>query len=185
MAFLIAVIVGAAFGSIDQYLGSISHIPWLGEVSLLSAPWLVLPFIFGCTQVRPKRAVLIGCVATATALVGYFVMTLTPLEGVHLDGSFGPIFALLHSEAKVIVGGALTAPMFGYLGYRWRTTRAWLSAVLVAGAICLEPLAAAAAGSLPQFSAVWITELCIGVVSATYFGVAGWRSRVTKDTRIA
>ena len=135
MAFLVAVIIGAAFGSVDQYLGSISHIPWLGEVSLLSAPWLVLPFVFGCTQILPRRAVLIGCVATAAALVGYFIMTLTPLEGVHLDGSVGPILALLRSETKVIVGGAITGPIFGYLGFRWRSRRAWISAVLVGGAI--------------------------------------------------
>jgi hypothetical protein len=184
MAFLLAVLVGAAFGSTDQYLGSISHIPWLGEVSLLSAPWLVLPFVFGCTQVRPRRAVLIGCVTTAAALVGYFIMTLTPLEGVHLNGSIGPALALLHSEAKVFVGGAITAPIFGYLGFRWRTTRAWLSAALVVGTICFEPLAAAAVGRLPQFRAVWIAELCIGFVTAAYFGLAAWHYRSLKSSHV-
>jgi hypothetical protein len=184
MAFLLAVIIGAAFGSIDQYLGSISHIPWLGEVSLLSAPWLVLPFVFGCTQIRPRRAVLIGCVTTAAALVGYFIMTLTPLEGVHLNGSVGPILALLRSELKVIVGGTITAPIFGYLGFRWRTTRAWLSATMVAGALCLEPLAAAAVGRLPQWSAVWISELSFGIFTATYFGVVGWRYRFRTSTQV-
>jgi hypothetical protein len=182
MAFFIAVIVGAVFGSIDQYLGSISHIPWLGEVSLLSAPWLVLPFVFGCTQVRARRAVLIGCVAIAAALVGYFIMTLTPLEGVHLNGSIGPVLALLRSEAKVILGGTITAPLFGYLGFRWRTTRAWLSASLVAGAICLEPLAAATVGRLPQISAVWIAEISIGCIAALYFVLAGRRFRVRKKS---
>jgi hypothetical protein len=182
MAFLIAGLIGAAFGSTDQYLGSISRIPWLGDVSLLSAPWLVLPFVFGCTQVRPRRAVLVGCIATAAALVGYFIMTLTPLEGVHLNGSIGPILALLHSEAKVIVGGAATAPIFGYLGYRWRTARAWLSATFVAGALCLEPLATAAVGRLPQFRSVWIAELCIGVVTTTYFSLAGWRYRIHENS---
>jgi len=111
-------------------------------------------------------------------------MTLTPLEGVHLNGSLGPVFALLHSEAKVIVGGAITAPIFSYLGYRWRTTRAWVSAALVTGAICLEPLASAAAGRLPQFSAVWIVELLIGSVSAIYFVVAGRRSRIVQSNHI-
>jgi len=182
MAFYMAFLVGAAFGSIDQYLGSISHIPWLGEVSLLSAPWLVLPFVFGCTQVRPRRGVLIGCVATAAALVGYFVMTLTPLEGVHLNGSIGPVLGLLRSEATVIIGGTITAPLFGYLGFRWRTTRAWMSASLVAGAICFEPLAAATVGRLPHFSAVWIAELSIGCVAALYFGLAGWRFRIRRKS---
>jgi hypothetical protein len=183
MAFLVAVIVGALFGSVDQYLGSISHIPWLGEVSLLSAPWLVLPFVFGCTQRRAVRAIHIGCVATAAALLGYFVMTLTPMEGVHLHGSLGPVFALLHSEVRVIVGAIVTSPLFGYLGYRWRTARAWLSAALVAGAICLEPLASAAAGRLPQFRAVWIAEIAVGLLVAAYFGLTGWRYRLTASSR--
>ena len=180
MVSLLAVLVGAVFGATDQYLGSVSHIPWLGEISLLSAPWLVLPFVFGCTQRRPRRAVLIGCVATAAALVGYFIMTLSPVEGVHLNGSIGPVLALLHSEAKVILGGVVTAPLYGYLGYRWRMTRAWLSAALVAGAICLEPLAAGAVGRLPQFSVVWISELGIGLVTATYFAWTGWHYRIQK-----
>jgi hypothetical protein len=149
----------------------------LGEISLLSAPWLVLPFVFGCTQRRARRAVLIGCVATAAALVGYFIMTLTPVEGVHLNGSIGPILALLHSELKVIFGGAVSGPLYGYLGYRWQTTRAWLSATLVAGAICLEPLAAAAVGRLPQFQVVWISELTLGLASASYFVLTGWHYR--------
>lgn len=183
MTFLFAVIVGALFGSVDQYLGSISHIPWLVEVSLLSAPWLVLPFVFGCTQVRATRAIQVGCVATATALLGYFVMTLTPMEGVHLHGSLGPVFGLLHSEDRVIVGAVVTSPLFGYLGYRWRTTRAWLSAAFVAGAICLEPLASAAVGRLPQFRAVWIAEISVGLVVGTYFGLTGWRYRVTASGR--
>lgn len=183
MAFLVAVIVGALFGSVDQYLGSISHIPWLGEVSLLSAPWLVLPFVFGCTQVRALRAIHIGCVATAAALLGYFAMTLTPMEGVHLHGSLRPVFALLHSEDRVIVGAVVTAPLFGYLGCQWRRARAWLSAAFVAGAICLEPLASAAVGRLPQFRAVWIAEISVGLLVATYFGLTGWRYRVTASNR--
>ena len=106
MIYFVAVIVSAVFGGVDQYLGSISAIPWLPEISLLSAPWLVLPFLFACSQRTPRRAILIACVATASALVAYFIMTLTPMENVHLNGSLGPVFALLHSEAHVIVGAA-------------------------------------------------------------------------------
>jgi hypothetical protein len=180
MAFILAVVIGGVFGATDQYFGSVSHIPWLVEISLLSAPWLVLPFVFGCSQQQARRAVAIGCVATVAALVGYFIMTLTPAEGVHLNGSIAPILALLHSEAKVILGGAVTGPLYGYLGYRWRTKRAWLSASLVAGAICLEPLAAAAVGHLPQFRIVWIVELAIGLLTATYFALTGWHYRNPK-----
>jgi hypothetical protein len=169
MIYLLAVIVSAVFGGVDQYLGSISAIPWLPEISLLSAPWLVLPFEFACTQRSPRRAIIIACIATASALVAYFVMTLTPMENVHLKGSLGPVFALLHSEAHVIVGAAVTSPLYGYLGFRWRTQRAWISAVLVGGAICLEPLAAAFVGHLPQFPEVWIAQIVIGLLVSGYF----------------
>ncbi len=173
MTFVIAIIAGAVFGGSDQYVGSLSAIPWLADVSLLSAPWLVLPFIFGCTQRSSRRAVLIGCVATSAALVGYFVMSLSPLEGVHLHGSVAPVLALLHSQSKVIAGGVVCAPLYGYLGFKWRTTRAWISAILVGGAICLEPLASAAAGRLPRFTAVWIIEIVLGILVTGYLVWAG------------
>jgi hypothetical protein len=169
MVFLFAIIIGLCFGGADQYFGSLSAIQWLVETSLLSAPWLVLPFVFGCTQRSSKRAVVIGCVATYAALIGYFVMTLTPAEGVHLHGSVAPVLALLRSEKLTIVGGAVTGPLYGFLGYRWRTSRAWISAVLVGGMISLEPLAAAAAGRLPEFPQVWVAELAAGLLVSGYF----------------
>jgi hypothetical protein len=169
MIYLLAVTVSAVFGGVDQYLGSISAIPWLPEISLLSAPWLVLPFVFACTQRTPRRAIIIAYVATTSALIAYFIMTLTPMENVHLNGSLGPVFALLHSEAHVIVGAAVTSPLYGYLGFRWRTQRAWMSAVLVGGAICLEPLASASVGRLPQFPEVWGAQIAIGLLVSGYF----------------
>jgi hypothetical protein len=164
MVFLLAAFVGAVFGGTDQYLGSVSAIPWLVESSLLSAPWLLLPFVFGCTQRSAKRAMIIGCLTTAFALIGYFVMTLSPVEGVHLHGSIAPILALLRSERTVIVGSVVTAPLYGFLGYEWRTKKAWVSALLVGGAFCLVPLASAIAGRLPQRTGVWVVEVCLGVI---------------------
>ena len=134
MVFLLAALVGAVFGGADQYLGSLSAIPWLVDSSLLSAPWLLLPFVFGCTQRSSKRAMVIGCVTTAFALIGYFVMTLSPVEGVHLHGSLAPVLGLLRSERTVIVGSVFTAPLYGFLGYEWRAKKAWVSALLVGGA---------------------------------------------------
>jgi hypothetical protein len=139
MVFLLAAIIGVGFGGTDQYLGSISAIPWLVDTSLLSAPWLVLPFVFGGTQRSSKRAISIGCVAAASALVGYFVMTLSPLEGVHLHGAIAPILALLHSEKSVVVGALVTAPLYGFLGFQWRTKRAWISASSSAAPFAWSP----------------------------------------------
>ena len=71
MVFVLAILVGLGFGAADQYLGTI-HITsvvgtWTISVSLMSAPWLLLPFGFGATQERPRRAVLVGLASTLAA----------------------------------------------------------------------------------------------------------------------
>jgi hypothetical protein len=68
-----------------------------------------------------------------------------------------------------IVGAVFTAPLYGYLGYRWRNNRDWLSAALVGGAVCLEPLATAAVGRLPQLTEVWFVEVLVGLVISGFF----------------
>jgi hypothetical protein len=181
MALFLAALVGLGFGGIDQYLGSLSAHPWLVDSSLLSAPWLLLPFIFGCTQRSSKRAIIIGCVVTAFALVGYFVMTLSPSEGVHLHGNVEPIVALLRSERFVIVGGIATAPLYGFLGFGWRTRRARASALLVGGAFCFEPLASALVGRLPRFTDVWVGEVCFGVFITALFMCARLLGRTSNS----
>lgn len=163
-----ATLLGLIFGAGDQYLGSRSSYPWLSDLSLLSAPWLALPFVVGCTQRSARRAISVGCVAMAAALAGYFVMTLSTVEGVHLHG-VAPIIALLRSELKVEIGALFTAPLYGYLGYRWHDSRAWLSALLLGGALCLEPLATSLVRPLPELSMVWIAEIIVGVVASLYF----------------
>jgi hypothetical protein len=182
VAFLVAVAVGVVFGGGDQYLGSLAAIPWLTSFSLLSAPWLVLPFVFGCTQLQPRRAMLIGALATGSALLGYFVMTLSPVEAVHLSGNSNLILGLLRSESRVIVGGVVTGPFYGFLGQRWRTTRAWLSAVLVAGAVCFEPLVESSIGRLPRPAPVWISEVTVGVIMTGYFLTARLANRRSIDS---
>jgi hypothetical protein len=166
---VIAIIVGALFGGADQYLGSIASLPWASSISLLSAPWLILPFCFGSTQRDPSRAIAMGLVATYAALVGYGIMTLSPMEGVHLSHNSGAVAALIQSESKVIIGGLVTGPLFGFLGQQWRSRRAWTSAALVTGALCLEPLVRELAGSLSSPSSVWMGEIVVGVVLAAYF----------------
>jgi hypothetical protein len=141
----------------------------------MSAPWLVLPFVFGWTQERAARAALVGAVATGSALLGYFVMTLSPIEGVSLSNV--NVIDFVRSQEANIVGGVVTGPLFGWLGWRWRTERSWLSAVLVAGALCLEPVARVAVGRLGSPSLVWIAEVAIGISLAGYFVVSG----VTRD----
>lgn len=181
MAFLLAAILGFAFGAADQYLGSMSWLgPWAATAAQMSAPWLVVPFLIGITQQRARRAAVLGLVITASALLGYFAMTYSPMEihpwsfdrfltgmvAVTTRGWYNPLY---------ILGGLVTGPLFGLLGQRWRIRRSLLSAVIVAGALCLEPLARWAAGQLMRPAPVWTAEVALGAVVAALFAYASRR----------
>jgi hypothetical protein len=72
-----------------------------------------------------------------------------------------------------IIGGLIAGPLFGLLGQRWRIRRSWVSAALVAGALCLEPLALLATGHLANRAAiVWRVEVLVGTVVAALFTFA-------------
>ena len=53
---------------------------------------LVLAFLAGSTQREPRRAVALGLVCTFSALLGYGLMTLSPVENAHLTGSTAAAF---------------------------------------------------------------------------------------------
>ena len=173
--FLAAIVFGFTFGAADQYLGNceLTLGSWAWEVSAMSAPWLLLPFVFGWTQTRPRRAMLLGLVATMAALAGYFAMMWSPVEGVSMNQFLAGWPALVSSQQMNISGGLVTGPLFGLLGQRWRVNRSWASAVLVAGAFCLEPPARWVSGRLFQSVLVWEAEVAIGIGLAVLFLVAG------------
>ncbi len=137
MGVALALVLSAAYGAGTQYIGA--RVPgWGPDVAMLSAPWLVIAFAAGCTQRTPRRAALIGLGATAAALVGYWLMTDSPAEGAQY--SLANAHGFLVSNAFVVVGGLATGPLFGWFGHRWRTQRALLGALVMAAALCLEPL---------------------------------------------
>jgi len=176
LVFVIAVLIGFAFGAADQYLGSLVTLGvWASSVSGMSAPWLVLPFAFGLTQPGARRAALLGLTATGAGLLGYFALTLSPLEGVSL--SHVHLLLFVGSQRLNLAGGAVTGPVFGILGYRWRTSRSASSAILVAGAFCLEPLARYAVGRLHPPDLVWALEVVVGLSFAGYFAATAARRR--------
>ena len=139
MGVVFALVVSAAFGGADQYVGSLVRYPWGAEVASLSAPWLVLAFVAGCTQRTPRRAALLGLGCTYAALVGYLLMTDSPVEGAQY--TLTNTRAFLISNIPVVVGGLFTGPLFGWFGQQWHTRRALVGALLSAGALCAEPLA--------------------------------------------
>jgi hypothetical protein len=160
----LAIVLSAVFGAGDQYLGSLSAHPWGADISLLSAPWLVLPFVVGATQRDPRRAALLGLACTYAALLGYGLMTLSPVENAHLTVATVRSFVL--SERNVFVGGIVTGPLFGWFGWRWRTRRAIAGALVTAAALCLEPFVRKASVNPIRFRDVTIAEIAVGLALA-------------------
>ena len=177
VAVAVALALSVVFGGTDQYLGSLSGHPWATDVSLLSAPWLVLAFLAGWTQREPKRAALLGFACTAAALVAYGLMTLSPVENAHLTAHSAAAF--VRSESRVVVGGLITGPLFGWFGNRWRIDRAWLGALAAAGAVCLEPVARVYAGQAIRFRSVWMTEVAFGLAMVIYVATAARTSQIS------
>ncbi|HEU5245183.1 MAG TPA: DUF6518 family protein [Gaiellaceae bacterium] len=138
----LVLLLAAAYGAGVQYLGSVVH-TWGPDVASLSAPWLLLAFLAGATQRDPVRGALFGLCATFAALVGYFLLTDSPLEGAHY--SLANTHGFFLSNAPVVLGGIVTGPLFGWFGQQWRTRRAIAGALVAAAAFCLEPLARRAA----------------------------------------
>jgi hypothetical protein len=138
----LVLLLSAAYGAAAQYLGSVVH-TWGPAVASLSAPWLLIAFLAGATQRDPIRGAVLGFAATFAALVGYFLLTDSPLEGAQYTLANTHGFFL--SNAPVVLGGIVTGPLFGWFGQQWRTRRAIAGALIAAAAFCLEPLARRAA----------------------------------------
>ena len=170
MGVVLSLVLSAAFGAGDQYLGSLTGsghawaFGWSSDVSLLSAPWLVLAFVAGATQRDPRRAVLLGLACTYAALLGYAVMTLSPIEGAHMSAA--ALRGFVVSERLVLIGGIVTGPLFGWFGQQWRTRRAIAGALITAGTLCLEPLARKVTINPITHRDVWIGEVAIGLLLA-------------------
>jgi hypothetical protein len=97
------------------------------------------------------------------------------MEGVsHVD-----LLAFVRSQEHVIVPAILTGPLWGWLGHRWRTSRSWLSAGLLVGAFCLEPLARIVYGDPFAYTAVAVAEILVGVALAASAALARSRWRRT------
>jgi peptidoglycan/LPS O-acetylase OafA/YrhL len=182
MVAALALLLAAAFGAADQYLGSLpgahvwaAHIAWATDVSLLSAPWLLVPFLAGYTQREPRRAAVLGLACTLSALTGYALMTLSPVE--HAELTLHSLGGFAWSSDRVLVGALVTGPLFGWLGHRWRVERDWIAPLIVAGAFCLEPLAHVAVGQAIRFRSVWVAKVCVGLAMVLYVVLANRTGR--------
>jgi len=160
----IALVLSAAVGAGDQYLGSghVAGIGWATDVSLLSAPWILLAFVAGATQRDPKRAALLGLACTYAALLGYGVMTLSPAENAHITTA--TVRGFVYSERNVFIGGVATGPLFGWFGQQWRSGKMLAGALLVAAALCFEPLARRLSVNPIRYARVTVVEVAAGLL---------------------
>ncbi len=163
LGIVFALVLSAAFGAGDQYLGTLSHHSW-GAARSLSAPWLVLPFVVGAVQRDARRAAILGLACTYVALCGYGLMMLSPV-GTHrltLIEAWG----YLGNERNVFLASLVTGPLFGWFGWRWRSGRAIWGALATAAALWLEPLVRIAVKPMRVLDVV-IAEVGAGLVLAT------------------
>ena len=170
---IFAFVVGLVFGAADQYLGSLRPMlvlgTWTIPVSQMSALWLIVPFLVGSRERSPRRAMVAGLVATAAGLVGYALMTASPVENVPMHRAPAAVGAWAAANLAVIVGGLVTGPLFGYLGHRWRVARSWAGVALLAGCLLFEPLARVFAGHLLAPTWIWVVESALGVALGVAF----------------
>ena len=156
--------LSAVFGAADQYLGTLSHDPW-GATRSLSAPWLVLPFVVGAMQREQRRAAVMGLACTLFALCGYGLMMLSPVGTHHL--TLGEAQGYLGNEGRVFLASLVTGPLFGWFGWRWRSSRAIAGALITAAALCLEPYVRAFTARPVRFLDVALAEMAAGLGLAT------------------
>jgi hypothetical protein len=173
----VLILACAAFAALDQYVGSLTRFwahSW--EVPALSAPWLLMPFAVGVVAGRRRhsaaRSALLGAAATYAALVGYGLMTISPIENAPF--TLTAFLAFVRSNVLWFIGGAFTGPVFGWLGRRWAVDRSWVAGGLAAGVLLLEPLLRSQTtghlrlGTIP-LGLVTMTEAVLGLVLAGYF----------------
>ena len=183
----IALTAALAFGAIDQYLpAAVPMSTHLGahlfalQISGMSAPWLLVPFLAGAWQASQRRAALVGIAATWLAVLAYVLMIVSPMEGVHLTPR---TFAFsLASQWPWFAGGLIIGPLYGCLGQHWRAQRSAAAALLAALPVLLEPAAGWLATRLGLSATGWhylgwplqrsaiaaeFAELAVGLVLTT------------------
>lgn len=179
---LLPIALAAGFGAADQFLGARFYVlgSWAIDASLLSAPWLLIAFVAGWSQATARRAALLGLACTVAALLGYCAMTLSPVEGASV--TIAGVRGLLIGQWRWALGGVVTGPLFGWLGFRWHTRRDWASVLAVALVVACEPLAHAAAGTTIGSRGVWEAEVAAGLAIAV-LGLAATRRRPATGPR--
>lgn len=171
-----ALVLGAAFafGALDQYIGSL-YSQFGTAVSGMSAPWLLLPFAVGALQPSRVRAAWLGLAATWLAIAAYVLMIVSPMEGVHL--TLRVLAASGSSQWPWFLGGLISGPLYAILGHYWKARRSWLSAVLAATPVILEPVVSHLDLRPAAYAPAAVAETAAGLALAALFAYRIARSR--------
>jgi hypothetical protein len=163
----------------------------LGNVS---APWLLLPFFAGRTCRGPVRGAVMGTAASLAA-VGTFYAT----ESVVLD--LGPhpwvvdLGLTLRAGLVIFAAGVVFGPFFGALGGTGARRRSLVTAAVVGLSLVGEPLAvfvwqrsrgvsAADSSLVIHYPALWVGEVCLGLVASAVIVLTAHRKSVSRETRL-
>lgn len=177
MPLALVVVLGLCFGAGDQALGTFVREPWAWQVAQVSAPWLVAPFLLGTRESRPSRATLTGAVFSVSAVAAYIAMILSPIEGVSLARAVRALPDTVGAQWPWLLGALTVAPLYGFLGCRWRVRRSVVMALVLPATLVLEPVARwAASRSLPD-PTIGRAEVGVGVAVTIVLGVARVRAR--------
>ena len=189
---IVALIAACSFGAIDQYLAAGTTNMFLIQVSGgMSAVWLLVPFLAGAWQADQRRAALVGLAASWLSVLGYIAMIVSPVEGTHLTPRL--LLMVLASQSQWFATGLITGPLYGWLGYRWRSGRSRTALLLAVLPVLLEPVARWLAtrfglGNIPYLPFQWpgdgravaaeFAELAVGLLLTVAAVMAMARPRV-------
>jgi len=207
LVVLVALTAAFLFGAFDQWIGGRYNLFWK-QVSIgLSALWLVVPFIAGFLMLNQRKAVVMGLCTTCLSLLAFVLMIVSPMEGTHIGPapphlhgtwsqlSFGLLGHTLSSQGQWFAFAVVAGPVFGLLGYRWRTFQYWAYALPVALALVLEPparwtLSRIGLGDIPYVPFRWpndglaqraeFVEFVLGLVATSLILCFGAQRRKTE-----
>lgn len=208
MGVVVALAVAFAFGAVDQYLGAL-HFPFLTEVSGMSAPWLLVPFLAGAFQAGVRRAAVVGFGATWLAVLAYVLMIVSPWEGTHLGprpaglvGSWNQLtlhlfLVTVASQWLWFAAGLVTGPVYGWLGYRWHAWGSAAAALVAVAPVMLESAARWLVASLapanlnglisfsPSIRPAALAETVLGLALTVALITATVRARASSAASVA
>jgi small-conductance mechanosensitive channel len=150
---LAAVVLAGTYGLLDAWLWRADSTFWLANIS---SGYLLLAFLCGLLTRRSGMAVatFVGALSVPVSLVAFYgsLVHAQKLSTAGAERGF----------LRYAVPGVLLAGLFGLLGARWASDRAWYGPALLAVALFLEPTAWRHHLGFQPAGSVWYAEQWLG-----------------------